>query len=439
MCGIAGIVYSDASRPCDPAVVTAMRDVFPYRGPDDAGIFVDRNAGLGHRRLSIIDLGGGHQPMSEVSGHLWIVFNGEIYNYRQAREELVNRGYAFQTQSDTEVILQAYAALGEQCVTLLNGMFAFAIWDMRDRTLFLARDRMGVKPLYYSTPARGLRLRVGDEVAVRQRSRAAAGARRGVRRIPAVPAGRRQRHRVSGGQEPAPRLHDDRARQRGDDLALLVAAASGRAPGHRLRRGEGAACEPARGFRSPAPDQRRAGGHVLQRRRRLEPGDRARRQAEGRTRQHVLGRVRRGRLRRERVRAPGLQPPPDRPPRAAGRQRPVRRAVPAHGVAQRRAARLRQLRSHLRAEPARQAAGHRRPHRRGLGRTVRRLSALPHPRHGQVVPARAGCDAAGRRPPRPRPSSRQARSLRVGDARPRRCSTTRAICGRPWSAKRIRA
>jgi asparagine synthase (glutamine-hydrolysing) len=150
MCGIAGIVYSDASRPCDPAVVTAMRDVFPYRGPDDAGIFVDRNAGLGHRRLSIIDLGGGHQPMSEVSGHLWIVFNGEIYNYRQAREELVARGYTFQTQSDTEVILQAYAALGEQCVTLLNGMFAFAIWDMRDRTLFLARDRMGVKPLYYA-------------------------------------------------------------------------------------------------------------------------------------------------------------------------------------------------------------------------------------------------------------------------------------------------
>ncbi len=155
MCGIAGIVYSDASRPCDPEVVTAMRDVFPYRGPDDAGIFVDRNAGLGHRRLSIIDLGGGHQPMSDVTGHLWIIFNGEIYNYRQARQELIARGYTFQTQSDTEVILQAYAALGENCVSLLNGMFAFAIWDMRERTLFLARDRMGVKPLYYSVQREG--------------------------------------------------------------------------------------------------------------------------------------------------------------------------------------------------------------------------------------------------------------------------------------------
>ncbi len=150
MCGIAGIVYSDPTRPCEPSTVTAMRDVFPYRGPDDAGLFIDRNAGLGHRRLSIIDLGGGHQPMTDVTGSRWIVFNGEIYNYRQVRQDLIAKGYSFQTQSDTEVILQAYAAMGENCVTALNGMFAFAIWDMRQRTLFLARDRMGVKPLYYA-------------------------------------------------------------------------------------------------------------------------------------------------------------------------------------------------------------------------------------------------------------------------------------------------
>jgi asparagine synthase (glutamine-hydrolysing) len=150
MCGIAGIVYADSSRPCEMGTIKRMTDVMPYRGPDDSGAWIAGNVGLGHRRLSIIDLGGGHQPMTDVSGGLWIIFNGEIYNYRQVRQDLVAKGYAFQTQSDTEVILQAYAAMGETCVTALNGMFAFAIWDTRQRTLFLARDRMGVKPLYYS-------------------------------------------------------------------------------------------------------------------------------------------------------------------------------------------------------------------------------------------------------------------------------------------------
>ena len=150
MCGIAGVVYNDRSRRCEMETITRMTEVMPYRGPDDSGHWIDGNVGLGHRRLSIIDLGGGHQPMTDVSGALWIVFNGEIYNYRQVREDLIARGYAFQTNSDTEVILQAYAAMGEQCVTALNGMFAFAIWDTRQRTLFIARDRMGVKPLYYA-------------------------------------------------------------------------------------------------------------------------------------------------------------------------------------------------------------------------------------------------------------------------------------------------
>jgi len=150
MCGIAGLVYSDASRPCDAEVVTAMRDVASYRGPDDAGNFVDGPAGLGHRRLSIIDLGGGHQPMPDVRRKLWIVFNGEIYNYRPLREALIGKGCAFNSHSDTEVILNLYADMGERCVEALNGMFAFAIWDTEKRTLFLARDRMGVKPLYYA-------------------------------------------------------------------------------------------------------------------------------------------------------------------------------------------------------------------------------------------------------------------------------------------------
>lgn len=149
MCGIAGIVYKDPSRQCDPALVNAMRDVASYRGPDDAGTIVDRNAGLGHRRLSIIDLGGGHQPMSDGEG-LSIIFNGEIYNFQEIRRTLLDRGYRFRTHSDTEVILALYADRGAGCVHALNGMFAFAIWDAKARTLFLARDRMGVKPLYYA-------------------------------------------------------------------------------------------------------------------------------------------------------------------------------------------------------------------------------------------------------------------------------------------------
>jgi asparagine synthase (glutamine-hydrolysing) len=150
MCGIVGLVYTDPSRPCAGDTITAMRDVASYRGPDDAGILLDGPAGLGHRRLSIIDLGGGHQPMTEASQRYWVIFNGEIYNYRQLREELVAKGYTFRTHSDTEVILQLYAERGERCVDKMNGMFAFAIWDTAERTLFLARDRMGVKPLYYA-------------------------------------------------------------------------------------------------------------------------------------------------------------------------------------------------------------------------------------------------------------------------------------------------
>ena len=150
MCGIAGLVYSDPTRPCDTETVTRMTDVVSYRGPDDSGVWINRNVGLGHRRLSIIDLGGGHQPMTDVRKTLWIVFNGEIYNYREVRQSLIAKGHRFNTESDTEVILQAYASMGEACVNVLNGMFAFAIWDTERRSLFLARDRMGVKPLYYS-------------------------------------------------------------------------------------------------------------------------------------------------------------------------------------------------------------------------------------------------------------------------------------------------
>lgn len=150
MCGIVGLIYSDSGRQCEPDIVMAMRDVVSYRGPDDAGLYVNGPAGFGHRRLSIIDLGGGHQPMSDPRNATWIVYNGEVYNYRQLREELIAKGYSFRTESDTEVILQLYIDRGEKCVNALNGMFAFAIWDADRRSLFLARDRIGVKPLYYA-------------------------------------------------------------------------------------------------------------------------------------------------------------------------------------------------------------------------------------------------------------------------------------------------
>ena len=150
MCGIAGLVYADRARACEAEPVVAMRDVMPYRGPDDSGLYLDGPVGLGFRRLSIIDLGGGHQPMSGPGDRHWIIFNGEIYNYQALRQELLAKGCTFQTHSDTEVILQLYAERGEACVHALNGMFAFAIWDSERRSLFLARDRMGVKPLYYA-------------------------------------------------------------------------------------------------------------------------------------------------------------------------------------------------------------------------------------------------------------------------------------------------
>ena len=127
-----------------------MADTMPHRGPDDDGYYVSGQVGLGFRRLSIIDLSGGHQPLSNEDGTLWIVFNGEIYNYQELRNYLVAKGHVFKTHSDTEVIVHLYEELGENCVERLRGMFAFAIWDESRKSLFLARDRVGIKPLYYS-------------------------------------------------------------------------------------------------------------------------------------------------------------------------------------------------------------------------------------------------------------------------------------------------
>jgi len=150
MCGINGIAFSlKSGRAIERGVLERMRDVIRHRGPDDVGLHVDRNVGLGHRRLSIVDVGGGHQPMSNEDNTLHIIFNGEIYNHADYRDGLEARGHIYRTHCDTETILHLYEEDGARAVEKLRGMFAFAIWDEQRRELFIARDRLGVKPLYY--------------------------------------------------------------------------------------------------------------------------------------------------------------------------------------------------------------------------------------------------------------------------------------------------
>ncbi|MCB1023745.1 MAG: asparagine synthase (glutamine-hydrolyzing), partial [Acidobacteria bacterium] len=150
MCGINGIAYSARSnRQVDEALLCSMRDEIFHRGPDDAGVFRNKNIGLGHRRLSIVDVAHGHQPMQSTDGSCTIVYNGEVYDHADYREELESKGYRYKTTSDTETILYLYEEYGEACVEKLRGMFAFAIWDEKKKQLFIARDRLGIKPLYY--------------------------------------------------------------------------------------------------------------------------------------------------------------------------------------------------------------------------------------------------------------------------------------------------
>ena len=150
MCGITGILHFNKERFVDQSILKDMTDVIVHRGPDGEGYFIDKNIGLGHRRLSIIDLQTGDQPMFNETKSIAIVFNGEIYNYIEIRSELINLGYKFRTTSDTEVILKAYEKWGINCQKKFNGMWAFAIWDSKKQELFLSRDRIGEKPLHYS-------------------------------------------------------------------------------------------------------------------------------------------------------------------------------------------------------------------------------------------------------------------------------------------------
>ncbi|GCE17405.1 asparagine synthase (glutamine-hydrolyzing) [Dictyobacter kobayashii] len=150
MCGICGIYNAHSGEPVSPQIIDAMTRLIEHRGPDDSGAHIDGPLGLGFARLSIIDLSGGHQPMCNETGDIWIVFNGEIWNYKELRKDLQEKGHIFQTHSDTETIVHAYEEYGVDCVARLHGMFGFAIWDGPRQRLLLARDKAGKKPLYYT-------------------------------------------------------------------------------------------------------------------------------------------------------------------------------------------------------------------------------------------------------------------------------------------------
>src|SRR6266498_1378020 len=164
MCGIAGILEFERDARANPAELRRMCDVMSHRGPDDDGIYTDSRAGIGMRRLSIVDLATGHQPLSNEDGSIWIVFNGEIYNHLALREQLITLGHSYRTHSDTESIIHLYEQYGRDCVKHLRGMFAFAIWDSKRKCIFVARDRLGIKPLYYRTTAD--RFLFGSEIKV---------------------------------------------------------------------------------------------------------------------------------------------------------------------------------------------------------------------------------------------------------------------------------
>ena len=155
MCGIAGIVRWDG-EPVLEGEIRAMCQMMVHRGPDEEGVYLGRNVALGMRRLSIIDLDTGQQPVSNEDGSVWVVFNGEIYNYRELRQQLIQRGHTLRTSGDTETIVHLYEDFGPRCVDHLRGMFSFAIWDTRRRQLLLARDRLGIKPLYYIETPEGI-------------------------------------------------------------------------------------------------------------------------------------------------------------------------------------------------------------------------------------------------------------------------------------------
>jgi asparagine synthase (glutamine-hydrolysing) len=158
MCGITGIFDTQGPGEISRAVLERMNESQHHRGPDEGEVYIAAGIGLGHRRLSVIDIATGQQPLSNADGSVVVVFNGEIYNFKPLMTELQALGHVFHTHSDTEVIVHAWESWGAHCVQRFRGMFAFALWDRNQQMLFMARDRMGVKPLYYAVLEDGMLL-----------------------------------------------------------------------------------------------------------------------------------------------------------------------------------------------------------------------------------------------------------------------------------------
>ena len=296
MCGFCGVAAPTSSnRQVTRDLIERMNATIVHRGPDADGIFVQGGIGLGHRRLSIVDVARGAQPMSVRNGEVQMVYNGEVYNHPTLMPELQAAGVQYRTHSDTETILHLYEREGRNMPKRLRGMFAFAIWDARSRELLLARDRLGVKPLYYVHTPDGA-LYFASEI----KALLAAGAVRAslnlarFPRLPRQPRHVRRRHAVRGREAPAAGPHAGLAQRRHQHRAILVAELQPR--GHRPAARPGAHRRVSRALPrigAAAADGRRAVRHVPLRRHRLgvdhgddeHPGRRAD--------QDVLGRVRR--------------------------------------------------------------------------------------------------------------------------------------------------
>ena len=323
MCGIAGFVERDGgagpSAGQRAALLQGMCDVIRHRGPDDEGFYVQDGVALGMRRLSIIDVSTGHQPITNEDGTVWVVFNGEIYNYRELRSALERLGHRFRTATDTEIIVHAYEEWGDRAFTHLRGMFAIAMWDTRARRLLLVRDRVGIKPLFYAQSAR--RFVFGSEI---KSILAAARSRRSWRRRPSTTtcrsSTRRGRVDLQGHPEAAARAPAVVVARSLRGPALLDAAHRRDLQG--LRRGRGPDAALGAGRRGVvAHGQRRADRRVPLRRHRFG----RRRRADGRglhaAGQDLLDRLRRAGVRRTGGRAAHGAALRDRPPRVRGAAR----------------------------------------------------------------------------------------------------------------------
>ena len=230
MCGICGLVSLDGATAPDPAALAAMNETLVHRGPDSDGSVIDGPCGLAMRRLSIIDLAGGDQPIANEDGRIQVIQNGEIYNYRELRESLRGRGHTFSTHSDTEVLVHLYEERGPAFVEELRGMFAIAIWDARQARLVLARDRFGIKPLYYRVAGGQLSFASELKALLRQPGFSREIDPGGARGVPRLQLDSRAAHDLQRGAQAARRPHAGGGGGRGRDPPLRAAHPGARRP-----------------------------------------------------------------------------------------------------------------------------------------------------------------------------------------------------------------